>query len=207
MSDARDLTSWVAPPPTRIMTGDEPIEGVDATVRDFWAWTLSDLRTNTVRPMLAEFLVAKALGAAHRPRVEWDAYDVLTPEGIKVGVKSGAYVQAWAQSGPSVITFGGLSARTWMPDAEHSPTRSFNADVYVFAVLTAAEPAAYDALDIGQWSFWLLPRSVVEATGQRSLRLSRVKALAGDPVAYDALADQVRALAADVARTHTEDGN
>lgn len=42
------------PPPSQLMTGDEPIVGTSATVRDFWAWTLSDLRTNTVRPMLAE---------------------------------------------------------------------------------------------------------------------------------------------------------
>ena len=51
------------PPPTRLLLGDEQIVGTPATVRDFWAWALSDLRTNTVRPMLAEFLgVGAALG-------------------------------------------------------------------------------------------------------------------------------------------------
>ena len=101
------------PPPTRLLAGDEPIVGTAATVRDFWAWCLSDLRTNTVRPMLAEFLVAQALGAAARPRIEWDSYDVVTPEGIRVEVKSSAYLQAWAQARPSSISFGGLNGRTW----------------------------------------------------------------------------------------------
>ncbi|SOC50293.1 hypothetical protein SAMN05660748_3039 [Blastococcus aggregatus] len=42
------------PPPTRLLTGDEPITGTSASVRNFWAWALSDLRTNTVRPVLYE---------------------------------------------------------------------------------------------------------------------------------------------------------
>lgn len=63
--------------------------------------------------MLAEFLVAEALGAATRPRSEWDAYDVVTPDGIRVEVKSSAYVQAWAPARPSSIRrFGGLNGRT-----------------------------------------------------------------------------------------------
>ena len=54
-----DIDGELQPPPTRLLTGDEPITGTTGTVRDFWAWALSDLRTNTVRPMLAEFLVAE----------------------------------------------------------------------------------------------------------------------------------------------------
>ena len=183
------------PPEPALMSGDEPIAGADARLRDFWAWALSDLRTNTVRPMLAEFLVARALGAAQRPRVEWDAYDVRTPEGITVEVKSGAYLQAWAQAKASKVVFGGLHARTWTPESGYAESASFNADVYVFAVLTATEHDRYDALDVGQWSFWVLPRSAVAATGQRSLGLPRVQSLAGDAVPYSELADRVRLVA------------
>ena len=67
-----------------------------------------------------------------------------------------------------------------------------DADGYVFAVLTATEHARYDALDPDQWSFWVLPRQVVAAPGQRSLGLARVKALAGPPVSYADLADRIR---------------
>ena len=89
--------------------------------------------------------------------------------------------------------FSGLSARTWTPRDGYSTAGSYNADVYVFAVMTATEHEAYDALDADQWSFWVLPRSVVEARGQQSMRLSVVEALAGPPVLYAALAERVRA--------------
>ncbi|MGY1858089.1 hypothetical protein [Modestobacter sp. SYSU DS0290] len=142
--------------------------------------------------MLAEFLVARALHAAHRPRIEWEPYDVVTDDGLRVEVKSAAYLQAWAQSGPSTITFGGLRARTWAPRDGFAATSSYNADVYVFAVLMATEHHAYDPLDTAQWSFWVVPRSTIQATGQQSLRLSRVEALAGAPVGYAELAAWVR---------------
>lgn len=180
------------PPQTRLPAGDEPIVGTSSVVRDFWAWALSDLRTNTVRPMLAEFLVAQALGAAAKPRIEWDAYDVETPEGVRVEVKSSAYLQAWTQTRPSSIRFGGLNSRTWAPVDGYAAAASYNADVYVFALLTARDHASYDPLDLGQWSFWVLPRRTVEATGQRSLALSRVEKLADGPVTYSELAEAVR---------------
>ncbi|MGY1884159.1 hypothetical protein ACI799_02490 [Blastococcus sp. SYSU DS0753] len=70
---------------------------------------MSDLRSNTVRSMLAEYL-SRALGATHRPRIEWHAYDVVTSDGLRLEVKSSAYLQAWEQSRLSTVTFGGLSA-------------------------------------------------------------------------------------------------
>lgn len=189
------------PPPTRLLTGDEPITGTQGSVRDFWAWALSDLRANTVRPMLAEFLVAQALGAATRPRIEWDAYDVETPDGVRVEVKSSAYLQSWAQARPSSITFGGLNGRTWDAATGYAASATYNADVYVFALASARDHASYDPLDPAQWTFWVLPHRTVAEIGQKSLALSRVEALAGAPVRYDGLADAVHAAAgpADVA--------
>jgi hypothetical protein len=46
-------------------------------------------------------------------------------------------------------------------------------------------------VDLDQWSFWVLPRSMGEGTGQRSMQLSRVEALAGPAVTYAELADRV----------------
>jgi hypothetical protein len=185
-------TPWGSPPDPALLTGDEAIDGASANLRDFWAWSMSDLRANTVRSLLAEFLVARAVGAAPKPRVEWDAYDVLTPEDVRLEVKSGAYLQAWEQPRLSTVVFGGLNARTWSAAAGYSPESSYNADAYVFALLTATEHAGYDALNIEQWSFWVLPQHVVAGSGQRSMRLSRVQALAGEPVSYADLAERVR---------------
>src|SRR5664279_277651 len=128
---------WITPPPPGLLTGAEVIAGASATVRDFWAWALSNLRSNAVRGMLAEYLVACAVGSRGRPRVDWDAYDVLTPRQERIEVKSAAYLQAWEQRRESAIIFRGLRARSWNPREGYSGGPSYNADVYVFAVLTA----------------------------------------------------------------------
>ena len=189
MTDA----AWGQIPETTLLSGAEPITGTDATLRDVWAWSMSDLRTNTVRPMVAEFLVAKALGASHRPRIEWDSYDVETPDGLRLEVKSSAYLQAWEQTRLSRIEFSGLTAKTPTATA-YSDARTYNADGYVFALQTATEHSRYDALDTGQWQFWVLPVERVAANGSRSLALSTVKSMAGEHVTYARLADTVRSV-------------
>ena len=44
-----------------------------------------------------DVIVASDLGCTDGVRQEWDAYDIETPDGIKVEVKSGAYLQSWSQ--------------------------------------------------------------------------------------------------------------
>ncbi len=61
------MTEPLVPPPASLLSGDEPIAGAVGDARDSWARSLWDLRTSTVRPMLAGLLVAPGLGAAARP--------------------------------------------------------------------------------------------------------------------------------------------
>ena len=47
-------------------------------LNDFWRWQSSDLLNNTLRGVLAEYIVAKALGIkTNGPRVDWEPYDLL----------------------------------------------------------------------------------------------------------------------------------
>lgn len=76
-----------------ILSGDEPLlPGV--RVRDFWAWAMGDLRPNSTRGMLAQFLVAKAVGDTRPLDDGWGDFDVQSPEGIKIEVKSSGYLQS-----------------------------------------------------------------------------------------------------------------
>ena len=50
-----------------------------------------------MRGVVAEYLVAQALGVAGGVREEWAPYDVDAPGGIRVEVKSAAYIQSWNQ--------------------------------------------------------------------------------------------------------------
>ena len=174
------------------MSGDEQIRGTGTTAVDFWAWSLSDTRANTVRSMLAEYLIAEAMGVRSRPRVEWDPCDVVVPAG-RIEVKASAYLQAWAQRTPSRIVFSGLKGRTWSPEAGYSDAQTYNADVYVFAVLSARVHDEYDAFDTDRWQFWVLPLAAIEQHAAASSSLATVRRLAGAPVAYPDLAAEVRA--------------
>ncbi len=174
------------PEPAPILAGDERFKGLDHTVNDFWSYAARDLRSNVLRGVLAEWLVAKAVGATE-PRPEWDEFDVLTPARVPVEVKSSAYLQAWPQRDLSKISFSGLRSQKLGPENRYSGQRTFNAHVYVFCVQTAQSHDAYDPLDVSQWDFYVLPRSRVESIGQRSIGLARIKSEA-QSVGFDGLA-------------------
>lgn len=78
------------PPVAPTLSGDERFDGLAASVLDFWSFVMSDLRTNNVRGYLAEFMVARAVGSTD-PRVEWDPWDVTSPDGVKIEVKISGY--------------------------------------------------------------------------------------------------------------------
>lgn len=147
---------------------------------------MSDLRTNNVRGYLAEFLVARAVGATGQ-RVEWDAYDVTAPDGTRIEVKAAGYLQAWTQKKLSAPTFRVAAASAWAEAGGWSDERTFNADVYVFCLQTAKTHEEYDPLDISQWQFYVADRAKVEARSGVSMGLSALTTLAGDPVPYPSL--------------------
>lgn len=70
---------------------------LDFDVYGFWRWRCSDLVSNATRGVLAEYIVAKALGVAEGVREEWASYDLTTPGGTRIEVKSAAYIQSWHQ--------------------------------------------------------------------------------------------------------------
>ncbi|MGH4120853.1 hypothetical protein [Clostridium sp.] len=53
-------------------------------LKDFWSWNQSDILNNALRGVLAEYIVATAIEAKNEIRIEWDAYDLVTKEGVKV---------------------------------------------------------------------------------------------------------------------------
>ncbi|MFE3073140.1 hypothetical protein [Streptomyces sp. NPDC059247] len=187
--------TWLTPAEPAPLRGDEPFRGADAgTVLDFWRYALPDLRSNTTRGLLAEFLVHRAVGAARR-NTEWESFDVLAPDGLRIEVKTSAYLQSWRQARLSDIRFSRLRGRVWTPEGGSAAEQSYNADVYVFALHIARDHSAYDPLDIGQWRFHVASRAAVEATGQAGMGLASVRRLCGGPTDYAGLADRIAACA------------
>ena len=184
------------PPPPAVLSGEERFHGLQASVRDFWRFAMSDLRTNNVRGYLAEFLVARAVGATGG-RVEWDPWDVTAPEGTRIEVKSSGYLQAWVQNKLSTPSFRVAPAYGWdEASGAWSTEQRFNADVYVFCLQTATTHEEYDPLDISQWSFYVAHRSLIEARAERQMGLATLSRLAGEPVTYLDLGAAIAAAAA-----------
>lgn len=139
---------------------------------DFWAWSVSDLVSNATRGVLAEYLVARALGlSTSGVRSEWAAYDLETASGIKIEVKSAAYLQAWHQRQLSTIIFSTAATRAWDPETDIYAVEVIRqADVYVFALLAHSEKATLDPLNVAQWQFFVLPTAVLTRTPAASIR-------------------------------------
>ncbi len=175
----------------RPLTGRERIGDGDATVEDFWRWAFSDLRMNVDRGVFAEWLVGLALGCVDGVRAAWDEFDLVTASGLRVEVKSAAYLQAWQQARPSRITFSRLSSHAEGPSAPGAD-RQYRADVYVFALLDTRTHDRLDPLDADQWRFWVATNAAVAATKSRSLSLSGVEGIAGQSVGFRHLAERVQ---------------
>lgn len=178
----------------RRKAGGEPFEcngeplGFD--LLSFWQWSASDVVSNTLRGILAEYLVARAMGLGETDvREDWAAFDVLSPEGIKVEVKSAAFLQSWAQSRLSIIQFNYRKTRSWDADTNVQSTEAMgHADVYVFALLRNTEQESLNPLDVDQWRFYVVPTHVLNARtrSQQSITLNSLEALVNS-VAYDGL--------------------
>lgn len=164
----------------------------------FWRWACSDLCSNLMRGVLAEYMIAKAVNGCAGIRCEWDAWDVVTPEGIKVEVKTSAYLQTWKQRKLSAIGFdigpkqGGDAAQNTVAGP---PTRL--ADVYVFALLAHTEKATLDPLDVNQWEFFVLRTAVLNerCPKQKTLSLGSLLKLGPTKVSYAGLAQAILACA------------
>ncbi|WP_445169903.1 hypothetical protein ACTXG7_11615 [Mycolicibacterium sp. Dal123E01] len=166
--------------------------------QDFLAWAYDDLLTNTTRGVLAEYIVATALGTRDTKRVEWDKYD-LNIDGVGIEVKSAAYVQTWEQTRFSVISFDIRPTTGWDAGTNTyaaSPGRS--ADVYVFCLLNGTDRQNIDPLDVEQWTFYVLPTSVLnrKVPVQRMIRLRPLLALGPHQCTYDDLKAAIWAAAA-----------
>ncbi len=180
-------------------SGEEPFHAGGhphpASLLAFWQWACSDLTGNVLRGVLAEYLVATDLGCSSGVRREWDAFDLMTDSGIKVEVKSAAYLQSWHQSRPSTLQFDIAPTRGWDATTNSwSPEIRRQAEVYVFAVLSHRDKATLDPLDTDQWDFYILSAFTLNARSgaSRSIRLSSLLAL--DPVhrKFGAIASGIR---------------
>ncbi len=148
---------------------------------DFWRWSVSDLVSNATRGRFAEFVVGSAIGVDFsRVREEWQAWDLTTAAGLRIEVKSAAYVQSWHQKKHSSISFSIKASQYW--DAETnmiSEQVGRFSDLYVFCILSHLDPATIDPLRMEQWEFHVVATSLIDGyqRSQHSITLPSLKKL------------------------------
>ncbi len=161
----------------------------------FWQWSSSDTLSNATRGVVAEYLVARALGiGSNGARDEWASYDLDGPKGVKVEVKSAAFLQSWYQRELSRISFSVRKTRAWDPATNRESTEvTRQADVYVFALLAHRDKQSVDPMDVRQWSFFVLPTAVLDGRtrSQQSITLPTLKRLSEGELCYADLAAAV----------------
>ena len=180
-------------------TGDEYFisngNNIEKKLLDYWKWSVSDLISNTTRGTFAEFIVAMAMESdLSGVREEWDAYDIETKDGIKIEVKTSAYLQTWIQKDYSKINFSIKPAYYWNAETnETSKEKSRPSDIYVFCVLKHKDKNTVNPLILEQWDFYVISTDKINKIfgNQGTLQLNSIEKIT-KCVNYNELKDKIK---------------
>ena len=178
--------------PFQTKSGNEAILGINSgkTLVNFWQWAYSDLLGNTERGYVAEYLVALACNLDNEPRISWDSYDLKLKNGIKVEVKSSAYLQTWKQNAFTRPVFGIQKTHAWnYIDNLFDQVKKRQADVYVFALLAHKDKMTANPLDTSQWEFYVMKTEILdkEVKDSKTITLDKIIKLSATQCAFQEL--------------------
>lgn len=143
------------------------------TISDFWQWAYSDIAQNAIRGKLAEYIVAMALEIENLPSGVWDSFDLLLPNGLKIEVKSSAYLQSWYQKNLSAISFDIKETKKWSSESNIYETDiRRQSDIYVFCLLKHLEKSTLDPMNLVQWEFYVAETSKINEVLGHKKRLT-----------------------------------
>ena len=167
------------------------------SVLEFWRYCYGDLASQS--PVIAEFLVAKALEIEKAENVTyWTAYD-MSYRGMRVEVKSTEYVHAWNKKRVSKVrTFSIAPSHNLYWGNEDSKGLSRQNDLYVFCLNTNQEVQHPQPLNLDFWEFYIVKTTVInrytEKIGnpdQKKISLNVIRRIAGEPVKWDGLRKKI----------------
>lgn len=183
---------------SKMLTGTEPIVdengSIVSDVNGFWRWAYSNILDNAERGAFAEYLVACALGISDKVRINWDKYDLLSPEGISIEVKTSGYIQIWEQDRLSNISFSIQPTYGWDSSTNtYSMKKTRQADVYVFCIHKHVEQSSINPLDIRQWDFYILSTHVLNRVvkNQKSISLNSLLKIGAKKCNFDSIHETI----------------
>lgn len=137
------------------LTGNKSIH---LTIGDFWRWAYSDPFCCNNLSVLAEYIIASALGInGTRSAAPIKRYNFLTNTGLRVNVRTAAYVESRYADHPDCISF--CISPLGIPDGNGKTKQT--SDVYVFSIYKAMNKNE-SPLNLDFWEFYVLPASVLD---------------------------------------------
>jgi len=187
-----------SPIDSTMKNGHEKITGINnLTLLDFWKWAYSDVMGNSERGIFAEWLVSNALDCVGNVRIEWDNYDLITAEGIKIEVKTSGYLQTWGQKKLSKLSFSIKETYGWNKKTnEYDDEKKRQSDIYVFCVHKHTEQETVNPLDITQWDFYVIDTNTLNQSvgSQRSITISKLIKIGAVLTEYNSLKETINNL-------------
>lgn len=172
-----------------------------SSMLDFWSWAYSDIIRNINRGAFAEFIVHEAMNSqcAIPPRTDFrismDAYDLLSPDGIRVEVKSSAYIQALEDDHIARLSFRIAPAKALDSSGSYSDASIYarHSDVYVFCVWTA-KSCDQNILDISLWDFYVISTKTLDekVPNQKTITFPSLLALHPQKADYFGLYEAIK---------------
>ncbi len=164
-------------------------------LKDFWWRWFSQIVTNNLRWILAEYIVASDIGIIDTPRKERDKYDLTTPEGITIEVKSASYIQSREQKDFSRISFS-IRPTKWYDDTtmKRDSELKRQSDVYVFCLLSHKDQETINPLNMNQREFFVLPTILIDNELQKTILLSKLEKLWAVKTSYGNIYKTIKTL-------------
>jgi hypothetical protein len=181
--------------PRPIHEPSDMLHGLEAAITetsmvDFWRWAFSDLCDDDIKGIFAEWLVAKLLKIPSVRRFSWANSDMIAPNKVRIEVKASSYWQSWKLldeigaawvpplypvTPKTQIRFAGLTARNAAGPAKKSAMAELKSHVYVFAFQNETDPEKWNAMDVSQWEFYVLPAERLKELGWGSISLKMLR--------------------------------
>ena len=131
-------------------------------------------------------------------RVSMDAYDLLSPDGIRVEVKSSAYIQSWESEHPARLSFRIAPAKALDEFGNYSANSKYarHSDVYVFCIWTAMS-REQNILDLSLWDFYVIATKTLDqkVPNQKTITFQSLMALEPRKVDWFGLGEVIRSMA------------
>lgn len=130
------------------------------TLADYWVWSYSDLTDRTNRSVLAEFIVASALGIIENTTRKsarlCGSYNFTSKDGYRIFVESASYTQSFDAEQPEQIVFCNIG--------------NSDCDVCIFCVHKALSENC-SPLDLDSWDFYVIRANILSGRHQKSITL------------------------------------